>query len=205
MNKRNMVLFYLLVILILSILISCSTVPEIRVTYRLPGETSDLSHTNVFLDFDDQRTRENIIGENARKEYKGFPGNFTMYLSDDAGESIKTGILDIKSLFLKTMKMRLENQGMIIVEKESMSANKLIIVLKEFSIDLIERKWVVRISYEARISINGKERAKQMINAQGERLKLLNHKQADILMSDIFTDSINRLNVLSLMKEVGLK
>ena len=205
MNKKNMVLLNLSVIFLLSTLISCTTVPEIRVTYRLPGETDNLSNISVFLEFDDERTSKNIIGENVRQEYKGFPGNFTMYVSRNAGKGFKSGIFDIKNLFLETMKMRLKNQGLIVVEKENMSANKLIIVLKEFSIDLIERKWVVRITYEAKILTDGKERAKQTINAQGERLKLLEHRQADILMSNIFTDSINRLNALSLMEAANLK
>ena len=204
MNIRNQVLNCVLVILIISTLISCSAIPEVRITYRLPGKSSEVSELRVFLDFDDSRTSKNIFGENARGEYKGFPGNFTIFFSSNTDDVIRRGIFNIRNLFLNTMKMRLENQGIIIADNESMSANKLIIALKEFSLDLSERKWIVKITYEAKILINKKERAKQTISAQGERLKLINHKQADILISDIFTDSINQLNVVNLMREAEL-
>jgi hypothetical protein len=204
MNGRNKKFNCVLAFLLILTLISCSAVPEIRITYSVPEKSNDLSGLMVFLGFDDSRTSKNIIGENAREDYKGFPGNFTMLLTGNTDGVVKKGIYDIRTLFLKSMKSRLENQGIIIAEKEGMSDNRLIIALKEFSLDLLERKWVVKITYEAKILIDEKERAKQTISARGERLKLIDHKQADILMSDIFTDSINQLNVVNLMRDANL-
>ncbi|MBN2059760.1 MAG: hypothetical protein JW882_05020 [Deltaproteobacteria bacterium] len=204
MDKKTKIIASVFSVLVLSILFSCSTVPEIRITYRVPAITDDLSNKSFSLDFYDARASKNVIGENARGEYKGFPDNFTMFLSDNTDRNVRAGIFNIRDLFLKAIKMRLENQGMAVTEEDSMKGNRMIIVLKEFSLDLVERKWVVKISYEARMEINETERAKQTISAQGERLKVLDHKQADILLSEIFTDSINRLNSANLLSDANI-
>ena len=61
------------------------------------------------------------------------------------------------------------------------------------------------MAYEARLIQDGDLLAKQMISAEGERLKLIGQTQADELLSEIFTDTLNKLNLDQLFRQAGLK
>ena len=75
------------------------------------------------------------------------------------------------------------------------------IILKEFLLDLIDRKWTVTAAYEARLVKDKKVLAKQTITSRGERVKLVGRRQADTVLSEIFTEMINRLDVKRLLEQ----
>jgi hypothetical protein len=80
----------------------------------------------------------------------------------------------------------------------------MVIVLKEMVLDLFNRKWMVSIGYEAQLVKHGKAISKQMINGQAERLKVIGRKQADMVLTELFTDVVNRLDVPRLFQKAGL-
>ncbi len=60
------------------------------------------------------------------------------------------------------------------------------------------------MDYEAKLVKDRKELAKQMISGQGERLKLVGRRQADIILGEIFTDLVNKANMSRLFRQAGL-
>jgi hypothetical protein len=63
---------------------------------------------------------------------------------------------------------------------------------------------MVKMSYEAKLLKEGKVLATRTINGQAERFKLIGRDEADRAVGEIFTDMINRLDVLDLFQSTGL-
>jgi uncharacterized protein YdaU (DUF1376 family) len=193
------------VLLMILFLWSCSPLPHLKVNYGLPSRTEDLKGTKVFLVIEDMRSKKDILGPGGREEFPGFSGNLSFSVSRGTEPGFKVGVYDLLSLYRKACEKRLENEKVRIVTSKKESRAELRIVLQEFYLDLAKRKWKVRVAYEARLIQDGNLLAKQMVSAEGERLKLIGQTQADELLSEIFTDTLNKLNLDQLFRQGGLK
>ena len=80
----------------------------------------------------------------------------------------------------------------------------LVIVLKEFSLDLMGREWVAKMSYEAKLTGEKGGVATQFVNGKAERYKVMGRDSADTVMGEIFTDMVNSLNVHRLFEQAGM-
>jgi hypothetical protein len=189
---------------VLMALTSCSTIPELKVTYQLPKRSEALKGKKVFVGFEDARKSEELIGKGAQEQYKNFSGNITLYFSrgDEAG--FRIGVYHVSALFKEVFKERLEYLGAEVVSERKESELEMMIVLKSLLLDLVDRDWVVTIDYEARLKKQGELLASQTISGQAERLKVLGRRDADKVMGEIFTDAVNRLDVPRLFQQAGL-
>src|SRR4030042_524072 len=104
----------------------------------------------------------------------------------------------------EVFRLRIENEGFEIVPEKKASQVELVFVLQEFSLDLVDRTWKVRLGYEARLVKNGAVLSKQFANGEAERQKIMGTEQADAVVGDLFVDVMNRLNVEKLFREPGL-
>jgi len=191
------------IFILLCIFVSCASRPELKINYSMPSATDELNEEKVYLSFDDARRTKDIIGGGAKKVFRNFSGNISLSIErehDEAG--FKIGLFDLRNVFLESFTRKLEGLGMTVVSNKMESQNELMISVNEFVLDLVDGKWISSIDYEARLILNGELRAKQMITSQAERFKLVGQSQANILMGEIFTDSVNRLDVGKLYKQV---
>ena len=189
---------------VLPVMLSCAGVPELKVNYRLPPKSDELKGKRVFLGFEDTRTTKDILGRGAQKEFIGFSGNVSFSLARDKEKGFRMGSYDIPSLFMETFKRRLKILGIEVLPEKKGGQTGVVIVLEDFLLDLIGRKWVATMGYEARLVKDEKVLAKQMISGQAERLRLMGRGQADVVMGDIFTDLVNRLDLGKLFQQAGL-
>ena len=183
---------------------SCTTIPELRVTYQLPMRSEALKGKKVFVEFEDVRKSKELIGKGAQEQYKNFPGNITLYFARGDEEGFRIGVYHVPALFKEVFKERLEYLGAAVVSEGKESELKMRIVLKSLLLDLVDRDWVVTMDYEARLMKQGELLASQTITAQAERLKVLGRRDADKVMGEIFSDAVNRLDVPRLFQQAGL-
>lgn len=189
------------ILLILCVAVSCATVPELKVHYLLPITSDELKGKSVFLAFMDDREKKDIMGEGAKQRFGSFAGNVTLFLNKGTkGKGIPLGLFDVRSLFMEVFNRRLESLGISVVPEKEMAQLDLVIILKEFRLDLINKKWVARMAYEARLESSGKMLKNQIIRGDAERLRIVGNSQAETVMSEIFTDIINRLDIGSLFR-----
>lgn len=189
----------------ISFLCGCSPLPQLNVNYRLPTGIENLEGRKVFLVIEDERSKSDILGPGAREEFPGFSGNLSFSVARESDTGFKIGVYDLLSLYREACERRLENEKIRIVGAKDEGEAELKIVVQAFHLDLVKRTWKVKMAYEARLMQNGDVLAKQMISAEGERLKLIGRTQADELLSEIFTDTLNKLNLVQLFRQAGLK
>jgi len=200
--ERTMI-YFLFMVFMVTALASCTSLPELNVSYRLPPGSDELKGRKIFLAIEDKRATREILGETAKKEFQGFSGNISFSLARDTDKGFKLGLYDLKSLFREAFIRRFENMGLIVVSKREESHVELVIVVNEFVLDLVGRNWVTSMGYEARLEKDGSVRARQKRDGQAERIKLVGRSQADIMMGDIFTDIVNSLDVDTLFMHTG--
>ena len=197
-------LYFMGILFLLAGVVSCASVPELNVNYRLPPRSEELKDKKVFIGFEDERTSKDLIGEGARDEFKNFSGNISFSLARGDGPGFKMGAYDVPSLFKDVFNRRLEHLGVEVVSNREESEIEMVIALERFLLDLVHRNWTVTMSYEARVIKNGKVLASQMISGEAERLRLVGRGDADKVMGEIFTDLVNRLDVARLFQQARL-
>ena len=191
-------------LLVLTAVTFCTTIPELRVTYQLPMRSEELKGKKVLIRFEDARKSKDLIGKGAQEQYKNFSGNITLFFSRGEEEGFRIGAFHIPALYKQVFKERLEYMGAEVVSEKKEGEIEMVIVLKEFLLDLVQRDWVVAMDYETKLMKDGEFLASQKISGQAERLKVLGRRDADKVMGEIFTDVVNRLDVARLFQQAGL-
>ena len=189
--------------------VSCATVPELKINYRLPPKSEALQSKRVVVGFEDARASKDLMGRGAKKEYKNFTGNITYSLAREDEPGFRRGAYKVPSLFKDVFQRRLRYLGAEVVSSKEYSDVELRVILKELLLDLVKedlvkKKWTVAMSYEAQIIQNGEVLASQKISGQGERVKVVGKGDADKVMGEVFEDLVNRLDVPRLFQQARL-
>ena len=190
------------IILILSMVASCSGIPILKVNYRMPLVRPDgIREKSVFLAVEDERQTKGFLGPAAASEFEPVSGDLSFSLTKDNEDAVTIGIYDPRSLFMEAFKRRCEELGVQVASERKPGLIVLVIALKEFSLNLVDRKWKAKISYEVRVEKDGRVLYRYDFQGEGERLKLVGTSQADLLMSEIFSDVLNRFDLKKVFSE----
>lgn len=202
MKRKNRVIGGLAApILLTALLVSCGSITNLKVLYQLPQSSTQFSGRDVYFVLEDARPSRNILGEGARRELKNFPGNIIYSIAKYQQSGFRLGPYPLTDVVKDGFKRRLENMGFRVLTAPGTSVPQVTIVLQEFSMNFLNRKWVASMRYEARLLNNGKLLATQSISAQTERYKVVGKKGADEALGELFTDAVNRLNVGRLFEQ----
>ncbi len=183
---------------------ACSSIAYVRLNDRLPAKANALEGRKVFLAVEDERKTKEFAGRGVKREFDNFSETLSYSVRKGTEPPLKLGLYDAPSLVKEAFRLRIENEGVEIVPEKKASQVELVFVLQEFSLDLIDRTWKVRLGYEARLVKNGAVLSKQFATGEAERLKIIGTEQADVVVGDLFADVMNRLNVAKLFRDAGL-
>ena len=201
-KKRHRIMKHLIVLGFITLLVACSSVPILRVTYRLPSQPPDLTDKEIYLRIEDNRSDKDMIGDRAREDFEHFTGLLVLYLSKGEGERTKLGVYDIKSIFQEAFKNRLTRSGLKLVPETKSDHSGLVIKLNKFVLDLVNRKWEVTAAYEIGLVKQGQTLFSQTINGEAERLKVVGLEQANIVISELISDIVNRPDLVEILKRL---
>jgi hypothetical protein len=196
--------FTLGILSLFAIVVSCTTIPQVNVLYRLPPRKAELEDLKIFLSFEDRRANKDFLGPGAKADYKNFSENFSFSVATGTEEGFRIGVYDLPSLILETFKRRLEYSGITVLKEVGGEDAELVIILKEFRLDLVNRNWKFKMSYEAELEKDDTMLAKQMFTGEAERFKWIGTKEADTVVGETYTDLVNKLNVERLFRQGGL-
>jgi uncharacterized lipoprotein YajG len=179
---------------------ACASKSYIDVKYRLPIASDDLKGKRVFLECRDVRSDKTIFGPNAQTEFKNFTGLFSLSV-DQGKKPFVAGAFDLTSLFKEAFKRKFENSGLDVVTQQEKTIPVLEIVIKEFRLDLVDRKWVAAIKYEARLLKGDLLLVTKTISGDAERSKIIGQGDAEKVLGEIFTEIVNQLDVHKLFEQ----
>lgn len=183
-------------------ILACAALPRLNVNYRLPPRAQDLGPA-VYLSVQDDRPNKETFRPGARKEFGGPEASISLTLK--SGESEQSlGIFEVPMLFREAFQRRLGQAGVSVRPERRAGEPEISILLKTFSLDLVDRKWLFEMSFDARLLRDGKLLTTQMINGKGERLKIYGLKQAEDVVTEVFTDTINQFDAARLFRQAGL-
>ena len=202
-HKSNLrTLFVALIILL--ILAACAKPYHFYIKYNLVESAADLQGQKVFLTVLDERDSEDFLSQKARNEFDLWDGKYALYHTPKKPKGdIET--YPLSGLIEAAMKMRLENMGITVVTEKMDDTALFEVTLDNFFLDLKDRTWVSDFSYAVKLTLGNQKTAREKVSGQAERTKIMGRGAGEILVGDIFTESINKLDIEKLFNNAGIE
>jgi len=189
---------------------SCSSISYLKINYKVPEKINLLEGKKVFLEIRDSRSDKDVLGEGAKADLKNLSDSISLSITEGNEKGFKIGLFPLKSLMQEVFKERLKSLGLEVVtdQGESGELPYVVIDLQSFKLDLVKTTlkstWTATMAYNVEISKKGKVLAGNKINGESERMKIIQKKEADTLLSELITDLANRLDGAVLFKQAGI-
>lgn len=178
----------------------CASKNFITVNYQLPKEPKIVEETSVSLEFKDSREDPAIVTKNAKMALKDFSGNFTLIVVQQNNDKRLVGAFSLPSMITQIFKHRLENAGIRVAPEGQRRETVVEIILKAFKLDLVGRKWVINMTYQANLVRQNQFVAGETVTGSAERLRVVGGKDAEMIIGELITDVVNRLDLNELFK-----
>ncbi len=192
-----------MICLMLLMITACAKPYHFYVKYDLPQATSPTLEKKVYLKVIDGRTTKTFLSDKAQNEFDLWDGTFAIYYTE---KKPKSGVDTYKltALIRTIMTQRLESKGIQVMDQQSADLPTFEMTLKKIYLDLQDRTWVSDISYEVNLTGNDLKTGRETVSGKAERTKVMGRGAGEILVSELLTDTINRLDIDKLFKNAGL-
>jgi hypothetical protein len=202
-SLQKVVKFMGILALCAGLLAGCTSATYINVNYQLPAAPDKLTGQKVFLEYKDSRAEKAFLSPSAQAEFKYFAGIFSLTLTGGQPDNL-LGSFDAASLFKEAFKRRLKTLGVEVLSARADNQPVMEIDLKDFFLDLKDRKWMARINFETHLTREPGHVATQTIAGAAERLKTVGRGDAEKVLGEIFTDAVNDVKISELFQKLGL-
>ena len=189
--------------LVLAILLSaCTSKPFLKVQYQLPPKTNSMAEEKVFLAVKDLRENDILLSPTAKKSIKNFDESFSLVVVKPDGSGNLLGAYDLNALLIEIFKQRLEHFGLRVTQttETTTPVPTIEIELKQLKLDLVKRKWIVKMNYQASLIKDGNPLAKESVEGTAERLKVMGKDDAEKILGELVSDMVNKLDLAKLLQ-----
>ena len=190
-----------LALLIPALTIACASRPFLKVQYQLPPSSTALTGEKLFLTISDRRDDTAFLSPNAQKSLQDFNDIYSLVVLRADGSGDLIGAYDLNSLWRELFKQRLQNEGVTVFSSKDNAEAGLEIRITAFRLDIVDRKWMLQMSYQASLSLNQILRAKESVSGSAERLKVMGKSDAEKILGELVTDMVNKLDVVQLFRQ----
>ena len=192
-----------MVVLILFILSACASRSYIKVNYQLPGTMPEKpAVTRIQLKVVDQRSNPDPLSITAREKLNDFNESYMLIMAPKSEDLPVEGVYDLKTLFEKVFRKRLDQMGIQVIDSASLQIPKLEVAVTHFQLDLQDYKWHFKMAYIARLVKDGNVIVKQMVSGQAERFDVPGMDDAGTAVSEVYADLINQLDITALLSKL---
>jgi hypothetical protein len=199
---KNAAKYLPMFVLTLFTLSACASRPYIKVNYQLPDNVQDKpAITEIQLSVVDQRNNPDPLSITARQKLKDFHDSYMLILAPKGEDAPIAGIYDLKTLFDKVFRKRLDQMGIRVVDSTSLQIPKLEVAIMRFQLDLRDYKWYFKMSYAARWVKDGNILVKQTISGESERVDVPGMDDSGTTVSEVYADLINQLDIAALLSK----
>ena len=178
----------------------CAPKNLLTIKYRLPPQPVEQKEMRVALEVKDARESPQIVTKSAKMALKSFTGNFVLIVGQQNKNDKLVGAFGLSSTIREIFKHRLENAGVVVAEEKDPSIPLVEIVLKKFKLDLQNRKWIITMNYQADLIKQSGLVTGQTVNGSAERMRVVGAKDAEIVIGELVTDMVNKLNLNELLQ-----
>lgn len=198
-SKRRMVLVP--AVFLVFIAVACASKPFLKVQYQLPKPSRALEGEKVVLSVTDMRERNVFLTESAKKALKDFSGTFSLIVLQEDGSGNLIGAYDLVSLLTEVFQQRLKNAGVHLAKAADTAESELKIEVEQFKLDFADRKWIVSMKYRASLLRSGRLLSRESVGGEAERLKVMGKNDAEQVLSELLSDTVNKLNLVGLFQK----
>jgi uncharacterized lipoprotein YajG len=181
---------------------ACASKPFLKVQYQLPAPSQTLEGEKVALAVADMRDKNVFLTENAKKALKEFSDTFSLTVLHEDGSGNLIGAYDLVSLLTEVFQQRLINTGIQVAAAADKAESELKIEIEEFKLDFAARKWIVSMNYRASLIRNGNLLSRETVSGEAERLKVMGKSDAEKILGELLSDTVNKLNLVGLFQQV---
>jgi hypothetical protein len=190
--------------LLMLLLTACASTKYIPVRYQLAPQSKALEGKQLFLKVTDARTDTRLFNAAAQKEFEDFKGGFALTLAYGDEQGLVAGTYDLTTLFYEALRYKLQNMGIQVLDQLHSGTPIMHVNLKEFLLSLEKNKWMATLSYKVSLSAEPNTVASDTISGSAERVKVMGIGAAEKVLGDIFSDSLNQLDMAALFAKAGL-
>ena len=202
-HKSTLGILFLAAIIVVMVA-ACAKPYHFYVKYDLPDPAVALKDQKVFLQVLDGLESEDFLSQKARNEFNKWDGRFALYHTPKKPKGdIET--YPINGLIEAAMKKRLESMGIAVVEEKMEDVPLFEVTLNKFFLDLNDRTWVSDFSYEVKLTRDNLKTGREAVSGQAQRTKVMGRGAGEVLVGDIFSESINELKIGKLFKNAGIE
>lgn len=183
---------------------ACAASNVLSVHYQLPAQPSAAIPRSVTLAFEDGRKTNAFLTPMARDELENFSNVYALTVSKRGGSGELKGAYELGPLFREILRARLENAGLKVVAPGAKADAEFKLGLREFKLDFGDRKWTAVVAYDALLLKDGSMLARQAVNGSAERVKIIGKTDAEKVLGELLSDTINQMDLTALFKQAGL-
>ena len=200
---KNITKYFPIFVLILFTLSACATRPYIKVNYQLPDKMPDKpAVTKIQLSVVDQRNNPDPLSITAREKLKDFHESYMLIMAPNGKDFPVEGVYDLKTLFEKVFRKRLDQMGIQVVDSTSLQIPKLEVTVTLFQLDLRDYKWYFKMGYAAKLVKDGNVLVTQTVSGQSERVDVPGMDDSGTTVSEVYADLINQLDIAALLDKL---
>jgi hypothetical protein len=181
---------------------ACATSNVLSVNYLLPARSNEIPGRSVAIAFEDARKDGAFLSPSARQELEGFTNVYALTVSKPGRSGELKGAYALGPLFTEILRYRLEDAGVKVLPPGA--GAQLTLVLKEFRMDYGDRKWSASVAYDARLMKNETLLSQQTVNGSAERVVLMKKTDAEKVIGELVSDTVNQMDLAALFKQAGL-
>ncbi len=198
--KENLTHWFIIFIPAL-IILACAKPAHLNITYQVPALSEDLKGKTVVITVKDQRENKVVFGDAIKAEFQTQDNQFGLSLKRGTDNITQIGLFRLPALFKEAFKQRLQNEGVIIKTPSKGNEAVFEIVLKIFQIRRKGFNWTTKVSYEVNLIKDNQLIAREKISGTSERFKLLGKNTSEKVISNIFTETLNQLDIKKLFQQ----
>ena len=200
---KNATKYLPMFVLILFALSACASRSYIKVNYQLPDKIQvKPAVTEIRLSVVDQRDNPDPLSTSAREKLRNFRGNYMLIMAPKGENAPMEGIYDLRTLFERVFRKRLDQMGIRAVDSTASQIPKLEVVITRFQLDLRDYKWHFRMNYATRLVKDGNVLVKKTFSGQTERLDVPGVDDSGTTVSEMYADLINQLDIAALLSKL---
>ena len=155
--------------------------------------------TKIQLSVVDQRNNPDPLSITAREKLKDFHESYMLIMAPNGKDFPVEGVYDLKTLFEKVFRKRLDQMGIQVVDSTSLQIPKLEVTVTLFQLDFRDYKWYFKMGYAARLVKDGNVLVIQTISGQAERVDVPGMDDSGTTVSEVYADLINQLDIAALL------